>query len=150
MTVQAQVLRTLRKAQEVSGAAMILITHDMAVLAEIAHRLVVMYAGRVVETGPVTDVFRNPAHPYTAGLLSSIPRLDMRTKRLLPIRGQPPPLQQLPPGCAFQPRCGLAQGRTQCIDDRPRLQVTGEGRESACHFHEEMLSIAQAERDRAV
>ena len=143
VTVQAQVMRTLRNAQQATGAAMILITHDLALIAEFAHRLVVMYGGRAVESGPVKDVFRDPRHPYTRALLASIPRLDVRTQRLTAVGGAPPQLNNLPTGCAFHPRCTLMHGLEKCRGGSPDLRPVEVGRSSACHFAEE-LSLASA------
>jgi oligopeptide/dipeptide ABC transporter ATP-binding protein len=141
VTVQAQVLRQLRTAQESTGAAMILISHDLGLIAEFAHRIVVMYAGRVVETGTTASVFANPSHPYTRGLLASIPRIDERATRLSPIPGQPPQLHHQPSGCAFHPRCSLSNGRIECRTVRPELQQTLTDQCSACHFFEELQVI---------
>jgi oligopeptide/dipeptide ABC transporter ATP-binding protein len=142
VTIQAQVLDVLRAAQRETDAATILITHDLGLIAEMADRVVVMYAGRVVETGSVVDIFHAPRHPYTLGLLSSLPRLDTDSKRLLPIPGQPPSLVNVPSGCAFHPRCRLSNGRQRCVDESPALlPVEGDDADdhrSACHFADEM------------
>ncbi|WP_433077069.1 ABC transporter ATP-binding protein [Dactylosporangium sp. CA-052675] len=136
VTIQAQVLQLLRKAQRETGAATILITHDLGVVAELADRVVVMYAGRVVETAEVHALFGRPRHPYTLGLLASLPRMDTETDRLDPIPGNPPNMAAPPPGCPFHPRCPLA--RDVCRTERPALLDLGDGRRSACHFHEEL------------
>nr|BFE56086.1 ABC transporter ATP-binding protein [Dactylosporangium thailandense] len=136
VTIQAQVLQLLRKAQRETGAATILITHDLGVVAELADRVVVMYAGRVVETAEVHALFGKPRHPYTLGLLASLPRMDTETDRLDPIPGNPPNMASPPPGCPFHPRCPLA--RDICRTERPALLDLGDGRRSACHFHEEL------------
>ncbi|RBM18334.1 glutathione ABC transporter ATP-binding protein [Prauserella sp. PE36] len=146
VTVQAQVLEALRAARDATGAATILITHDLGVVAEMADRLVVMYAGRIVEHGPVREVLRDPRHPYTRGLLDGLPRLDRRVARLRPIPGQPPDLAAIPGACAFHERCALSQDRARCREERPALRVTATGRESACHFAEEVAG-AGAEPD---
>jgi oligopeptide/dipeptide ABC transporter ATP-binding protein len=139
VTIQAQVLDVLEKAKRETAAATILITHDLGLVAEIADRVVVMYAGRVVETGDVATIFHEPRHPYTLGLLSSLPRLDVDLDRLVPIVGTPPSLINPPPGCAFHPRCRLRQGRERCRTDVPPLERTGAGEHrSACHFSDEM------------
>jgi oligopeptide/dipeptide ABC transporter ATP-binding protein len=139
VTVQAQVLEVLQEAQRTAGAATLLITHDLGVVAEMADRVVVMYAGRVVETATAEDIFRAPRHPYTLGLLTSLPRVDTDLARLLPIPGQPPQLGRVPVGCPFHPRCRLRRGRAVCVDEEPPLAVAGDtGRRSACHFHDEM------------
>ncbi len=138
VTIQAQVLDVLSTAQKETNAGTILITHDLGVIAEMADRVVVMYGGRVVETGTVDDIFHNPTHPYTLGLLSSLPRTDRQVERLEPIPGQPPSLINLPQGCAFHPRCRMSAGRDQCRTEVPELLQLGAGRASACHFHEEL------------
>ena len=108
VTVQAQVMDLLARLQQETGMGLILITHDLAVVAEVADRIAVMYGGRIVETGGVETVFESPAHPYTQGLLASIPHLETRTGKLDPIRGAPPTLSSLPEGCTFAPRCPFA------------------------------------------
>jgi oligopeptide/dipeptide ABC transporter ATP-binding protein len=143
VTIQAQIFETLRNAQARTGAAMILITHDLGLVAELADRVMVMYAGRVVETADVRSIFRNPRHPYTQGLLKSLPTVDRRRGRLTPIPGAPPSLIALPPGCPFQPRCDRAAGRAICVDERPTLAPLGDGRHSACHFAAELNGAAE-------
>ncbi|TDD94228.1 ABC transporter ATP-binding protein [Jiangella asiatica] len=143
VTIQAQVLDLLRVAQQETQAATLLITHDLGVVAELADRVVVMYAGRVVEQGDVTTIFTAPRHPYTVGLLESLPRLDRDVDELYPIPGSPPSLLDPPPGCPFHPRCPLARDR--CRTERPELRVVGDGigdptHRSACHFAEELES----------
>lgn len=142
VTIQAQVLDVLRLAQEETDAATILITHDLGVVAELADRVVVMYAGRVVEHGEARPLFHQPRHPYTAGLLASLPRLDAQDRALDPIPGRPPDLLHVPPGCPFHPRCGLCQGRELCAEEVPAIRnVAGQGgavQASACHFSEEI------------
>lgn len=139
VTVQAQVLEVLAAAQRTTGAATMLITHDLGVVAELADRVIVMYAGRVVETGTVEEIFAAPRHPYTLGLLTSLPRLDVELARLLPIPGQPPQLGRVPGGCSFHPRCRLRRGRVRCADRVPPLVgARASGGRSACHFHDEM------------
>jgi peptide/nickel transport system ATP-binding protein len=107
-TVQIQVLILLRRLQQEMGMSVIFVTHDLGVAAEIADRVAVMYAGRVVETGPVRDLLRNPLHPYTAGLLASTVHDQPRDQDLKTIPGAPPDMRRLPPGCSFAPRCSLA------------------------------------------
>jgi oligopeptide/dipeptide ABC transporter ATP-binding protein len=136
VTVQAQVLDLLRAAQRESGAAAILITHDLGVVAELADRVVVMYAGRVVEEAPVRPLFAAPRHPYTLGLLACVPG----SGELTPIPGSPPDLRALPPGCPFRPRCPLARDR--CATERPQLREVAPGHRSACHFHAELAEGA--------
>lgn len=139
VTVQAQVLAVLRAAQRTTGAATLLITHDLGVVAEMADRVVVMYAGRVVETATTEEIFRAPRHPYTLGLLTSLPRVDTDVRRLLPIPGQPPQLGRVPGGCSFHPRCRLRRDRARCVDEVPALVASqSSGRRTACHFHHEM------------
>ncbi|MEV4533376.1 ABC transporter ATP-binding protein [Asanoa sp. NPDC049518] len=136
VTIQAQVLALLKKAQAETGAATILITHDLGIVAELADRVVVMYAGRVVESAGVRELFAQPRHPYTKGLLASLPRMDVDVDQLDPIPGNPPNMADPPAGCAFHPRCPLARDR--CRTDRPPLLAIGDGRTSACHYHEEL------------
>ncbi|MGC0144890.1 ABC transporter ATP-binding protein [Pseudactinotalea sp. Z1732] len=144
VTIQAQVLDVLRRAKEETGAATILITHDLGVVAEMADRVVVMYSGQVVETGTVEQVFRRPSHPYTLGLLRSLPRLDGRTTRLLPIRGNPPSARAQPTGCRFHPRCDLAAGRSLCSEQTPDLLLSAEGTRARCHFLDEVPAFRAA------
>ncbi|HVU74799.1 MAG TPA: ABC transporter ATP-binding protein [Mycobacteriales bacterium] len=136
VTIQAQVLETLKKAQQETGAALVLITHDLGVVAGVADRVLVMYAGRPVELGSVEDIYYSPRMPYTVGLLGSLPRLDARTQeRLTPIQGAPPSLINLPPGCPFGPRCPLHQER--CDEEEPRLEaVAGMSHLAACWYSE--------------
>ena len=115
---------------------LILITHDLGVVADVADKIAVMYAGRIVETAPVHDIYQAPAHPYTKGLLDSIPRLDQKGQELYAIKGLPPNLLNIPPGCAFNPRCPLAQD--VCRTDEPPLYEVGpRTAASACHFWKE-------------
>lgn len=138
VTIQAQVFEALKVAQAETQAAMILITHDMGLVAEFADRVVVMYGGRVVETADVRTLFHAPRHPYTAGLLSSLPRINDRAARLTPIPGSPPGLANRPSGCAFHPRCALSKGRTLCRTEQPPMVETGPAHLSACHFADEL------------
>jgi oligopeptide/dipeptide ABC transporter ATP-binding protein len=140
VTIQAQVLDLLRTAQETTKAATILITHDLGVIAELADRVLVMYAGRIVEQASVRTLFAAPRHPYTAGLLASLPRLDDEEGPLRPIPGSPPNMLEPPPGCPFHPRCPLAADR--CRTERPELTDLGNGQYSACHFHEKLAATA--------
>jgi oligopeptide/dipeptide ABC transporter ATP-binding protein len=137
VTVEAQILALLKTLQREKGIGLILITHSMGVVAEVADRVAVMYAGKVVETGPVGDLFERPAHPYTIGLLKSIPRAEVG-KRLIPIPGQPPDLARIPKGCAFHPRCPFAGD--VCSAETPVLHSFAEGRATACHFYEEVMA----------
>ena len=141
VTVQAQVLAVLAKRQADTGAAVILITHDLGVVAEVAHRVAVMYGGRIVESGPVQDIFEHPRHPYTVGLLRSVPRIDTVDTRLVPIIGQPPLPARLPSGCTFHPRCAIGRERPLCAAQDPALRTIAEGHSSACHFPEEVAQL---------
>jgi peptide/nickel transport system ATP-binding protein len=138
VTVQAQVLEVLKRAHVETGAAMVLITHDLGVVAGIADRVLVMYAGRAVEIGRVDDIFYRPRMPYTAGLLGSVPRLDAAAgARLTPIHGRPPPAINLPAGCPFHPRCPMR--REVCVSTEPDLEsVDSPQHLSACHFREQV------------
>jgi peptide/nickel transport system ATP-binding protein len=115
VTIQAQVLDLIDDLRREMGTAVVLITHDLGVVAEVAQRMIVMYAGRKVEEGTTRDLFANPRHPYLQGLLASIPRLGGSGERLREIAGVVPPLTDLPPGCAFAPRCGLAVGQCRAV-----------------------------------
>jgi oligopeptide transport system ATP-binding protein len=138
VTVQAQIMALLQELQEERQMGLILITHDLGVVANVADKIAVMYAGRIVERSDVYDLYRQPAHPYTKGLLESIPRLDQKGQQLAAIGGLPPNLMRIPNGCAFNPRCKYAQD--VCREDRPALLEVVPGRESACHFAEEVLN----------
>jgi peptide/nickel transport system ATP-binding protein/oligopeptide transport system ATP-binding protein len=120
VTIQAQILELIRTVQDRTGAALMLITHDLGVVAETVHDVVVMYAGRVVETGPVQDVLLSPKHPYTEGLLTSIPSRGMKGQRLNVIKGTVPNPFNMPVGCNFAPRCPYAFG--PCSDHDPRIE----------------------------
>jgi oligopeptide transport system ATP-binding protein len=131
VTIQAQILDLMRNLQRDEGTAIILVTHDMGVIATMAHRVNVMYAGRIVEEASVDELFASPRHPYTLGLLKSIPRVDEPPgTRLLPIEGQPPDLTHLPPGCPFQPRCPYAVERS--FHEVPQLASVAPGHRVAC------------------
>jgi peptide/nickel transport system ATP-binding protein len=148
VTVQAQVLAVLARRQAELGSAVILITHDLGVVAEVADRVAVMYGGRIVETAPVAEIFASPRHPYTRALLRSVPRIDTSDSRLDPIPGQPPIPGALPRGCAFQPRCAVGRDRPLCAAEDPALRVVGDFRQSACHFAEELPAEAIAAEPR--
>ncbi|MBQ0867253.1 ABC transporter ATP-binding protein [Streptomyces smyrnaeus] len=137
VTVQAQVMELLADLQREFNMGLILITHDLGVVADVADKIAVMYAGRIVETAPVKELYRAPAHPYTKGLLDSIPRLDQKGQELNVIRGMPPSLLEIPPGCAYNPRCPMA--RAVCRTDEPPLYEVSDERRSACHFWKEMF-----------
>jgi oligopeptide/dipeptide ABC transporter ATP-binding protein len=138
VTIQAQILEVLKKAQEETHAATILITHDLGLIAEMADRVIVMYAGRIVESGDVNTIFTAPRHPYTIGLMDSLPRLTLDEAWLRPIPGQPPSLINRPPGCPFHPRCFLSQGRQRCREEEPVLSKIAEDHLTACHFADEL------------
>jgi peptide/nickel transport system ATP-binding protein len=129
VSIQAQIIALLKRLCREHGAAVMLVTHDMGVIAETCDRVAVMYAGRIVEIGPVHDVIHAPAHPYTAGLMGSIPAMDQERERLQQIEGAMPRLNAIPPGCAFNPRCPKAEDR--CRRERPDLAVAGATR-AAC------------------
>ena len=129
VAVQAQIIRLLRGVTQAHGASVMLITHDMGVVAETCDRVAVMYAGRIVEIGPVAEVIRHPAHPYTAGLMASVPSLADAGGRLAQIQGALPRLDEIPAGCAFHPRCPKASPR--CSDERPELALVQRTR-AAC------------------
>lgn len=144
VTVQAQVMELLAELQREYNMGLILITHDLGVVADVADEIAVMYAGRIVETAPIHELYKRPAHPYTKGLLDSIPRLDQKGQELFAIKGLPPNLLKIPSGCAFNPRCPMAQD--VCRSEIPALhQVTERdgaelaGRASACHFWKETI-----------
>jgi oligopeptide/dipeptide ABC transporter ATP-binding protein len=132
VTIQAQILNLVRRLQEETGTAMILITHDLGVVAEVADEVAVMYAGRVVETGPVEAIFDDPQHPYTIGLMGSVPSLGRRQGRLATIRGTVPPPDRMPKGCRFTPRCPFADGR--CAEDPPPLSRIKENHAARCWY----------------
>jgi len=140
VTIQAQVLEVLKTVQDETSAATILITHDLGIVAELCDRVLVMYAGKIVEHGDVYTIFQNPRHPYTIGLMDSLPKLTEDEEWLRPIPGQPPSLINRPSGCAFHPRCFLSQGRLRCREEVPPLRDVEAGSEhaSACHFAEEL------------
>jgi oligopeptide transport system ATP-binding protein len=147
VTVQAQVMDLLEDLQAETGMGLILITHDLGVVNEVADNVAVMYAGEIVERGTVDDVFTRPAHPYTDGLMSSVPQVEAKGGRLQPIPGQPPNLARIPSGCPFHPRCSrrrlgaeAAPGR-ECSTDVPPLRLVVPGREAACHYSEEVLGV---------
>jgi peptide/nickel transport system ATP-binding protein len=133
VSIQAQIISLLKRLCREHGAAVMLVTHDMGVIAETCDRVAVMYAGRVAEIGPVNDVIHAPAHPYTAGLMGSIPAMDLDRERLLQIDGAMPRLNAIPPGCAFNPRCPKVFGR--CREERPDLLAAGATR-AACWLHD--------------
>ncbi|MCD5400639.1 MAG: ABC transporter ATP-binding protein [Dehalococcoidia bacterium] len=141
VTIQAQILELMRDLAEEFGTAMVIITHNLGVVARYAHRVVVMYAGKIVETGTAHDIYRNPRHPYTLALLNSVPRLDATERvRLDAIQGLPPDLVDLPQGCSFAPRCKYAYER--CTQETPILVETDTNHTSACWRHDELTELA--------
>jgi oligopeptide transport system ATP-binding protein len=138
VTVQAQIMQLLADLQDETGMGLILITHDLGVVAEVADRVNVMYAGRIVETGSIREIYKQPAHPYTKGLMHSIPRADMKGQKLEPIVGSPPDLRRIPSGCAFHPRCPYVRDRCRS-EEPPAYETTMAGRISACHYWEEVV-----------
>jgi peptide/nickel transport system ATP-binding protein len=141
VSIQAQIIALLKRVTREHGTSVMLVTHDMGVIAETADRVAVMYAGRIAEIGPVRDVVKTPSHPYTVGLMGSIPSLTHRVERLLQIDGAMPRLNAIPPGCAFNPRCPKVFGR--CLVDRPVLLPAGATR-AACWLHEDVSRVKVA------
>jgi peptide/nickel transport system ATP-binding protein len=133
VSIQAQIITLLKRLAAEHGVAVMLITHDMGVIAETSHRVAVMYAGRIVELGPVHEVLQTPRHPYTVGLMRSIPRVGATGKRLAQIDGAMPRLNAIPSGCAFHPRC--PQRFERCDRERPDLIAAG-GRLAACWLYD--------------
>jgi oligopeptide/dipeptide ABC transporter ATP-binding protein len=144
VTIQAQILELMKTLSRRLGVAMLIITHNLGVVARYADRVNVMYAGRIIEQGTARELYARPRHPYTLGLLRSVPRLDeARRARLDPIEGQPPDLSRLPPGCAFAPRCAFRVER--CLTERPTLRPAGEdGHVSACWEIERLVDRSAA------
>ena len=134
VTVQAQIMQLLMELRSETGMALLFITHDLGVSAEVADRIAVMYAGRIVETGPAAQIYLHSRHPYTRGLLKSIPCTAQRGQRLTPIVGSPPPINAVPAGCAFHPRCPSAEAI--CATTRPELHEITPAHASACHLAE--------------
>ncbi|MBV8691691.1 MAG: ABC transporter ATP-binding protein [Actinobacteria bacterium] len=145
VTIQAQVLEVLELVQARTNSAIILITHDLGVVAGMADRVIVMYAGQAVETGTVDQIFYEPRHPYTIGLLASLPRLDTDSTDmpLYRIKGQPPSLINVPSGCPFHPRCEFARIPSPCATERPWLERLSDlHHAAACHFKDEMANVS--------
>ncbi len=142
VTIQAQILDLMKQLSREYGVSLLIITHNLGVVARYADRVNIMYAGRIVERGSAVDIYRNPSHPYTLGLLNSVPRLDLpRKEKLDPIEGQPPDLTHLPQGCAFRERCRFAGDR--CAEETPLLRPVGADHLSACFRAEALLSSAK-------
>jgi oligopeptide transport system ATP-binding protein len=137
VTIQAQLLELMRGLSQQFGVALVIITHNLGVVARYADRVNVMYAGKIIESGSAAEIYRDPRHPYTIGLLHSVPRLDQpRKSKLEPIEGQPPDLWNLPPGCSFAPRCRFVVER--CADDAPPLRQVQDGHHAACWVAENL------------
>jgi oligopeptide/dipeptide ABC transporter ATP-binding protein len=130
VTIQAQILELINSLRQEMGMSIILITHDLAVVAETCDRMAVMYCGRIAEKGSVKSVFADPCHPYTRGLLASLPRVDRRTDKLLPMKGSVPAPHEMPQGCAFEPRCPVAL--EECRPNQPSLAIGPGGHSIAC------------------
>jgi oligopeptide/dipeptide ABC transporter ATP-binding protein len=133
VTIQAQILKLMKEIQEESDSSIILITHDLATVAQICSRILVMYAGRIIEKAPVKTFYKNPAHPYSVGLIRSVPVLGRRSQRLFSIEGQPPSLLNPPPGCRFAPRCTKAE--KICSESYPPETVLEEDHKVSCWLY---------------
>jgi oligopeptide transport system ATP-binding protein len=131
VTIQAQVLALIRQLAREMGMAVLLVSHDLGIVSQMCHRVIVMYAGRIVEEASIATIFRAPAHPYTRALIACLPELDRR-ERLGAIPGMMPGLTAVPPGCCFHPRCGIAEAR--CAVEEPRLRAVGPDQIAACHL----------------
>jgi peptide/nickel transport system ATP-binding protein len=142
VTIQDQILKLLLSLRDRLGMSVVLVTHDLGVVAQTCDRVAVMYAGRVVETGTVADVFREPHHPYTLGLLGSVPQGGNERRPLLSIEGMPPSLFAMPQGCAFHPRCAF--GSDRCLSAPPPLAPIGQDRSVACYHHERVAVAPRA------
>jgi oligopeptide/dipeptide ABC transporter ATP-binding protein len=138
VTVQAQILRLLRDLQQDSGLSMILVTHDFGIVARACDRVAVMYAGRIVELADVVDIFERPSHPYTIGLMASVPTIGEKQPRMLSIEGQPPDVRNLPAGCPFAPRCTYR--RDVCVEEYPPVIDVGGGHQVACWAVDEIIA----------
>jgi len=148
VTIQAQIIDLMKKLQRRYGLSMIYITHDLAVIAEVSHRVNVMYAGYIVESGDVESIFKRPVHPYTKGLLASVPTIQrIKEKRLISIPGAPPDLRNPPPGCPFEPRCPFA--KDICKKEIPP-EIDIDGVKALCHFAREVADIPSEEAWEAV
>jgi len=142
VTIQAQILELLKHLSREYGVSLIIITHNLGVVARYADRVNIMYAGKIIERGTARDIYRHPSHPYTLGLLNSVPRLDLpRKEKLDPVEGQPPDLMHLPAGCTFRERCRFALER--CAEEIPPLRAVSAGHFSACFVAETLVSRAK-------
>jgi len=130
VTIQLQYLKLLKELQSETRMALLFITHDFGIVARMCDRVAVMYAGRIVEQGPVRQVFRQPSHPYTQALIGSVPRMDTKVEQLTAIDGQPPPLDHLPVGCRFADRCAYTESR--CTTHYPSMSTVGADHMAAC------------------
>jgi len=137
VTVQNQIMHLLKDLQNTEEMGLVFISHDIGVVANYADKVAVMYAGHLIETGPVKEVLKNPAHPYTLGLINSLPTISSEPNRLAPIKGSPPNMLNPPTGCPFHPRCPIA--KEICKTEMPELTNIRNARKSACHFYEEVL-----------
>ena len=148
VTVQAQILELLKDLQKEFGTAIILITHDLGVVADMADEVIVMYGGSAVEQAPVREIFYQPAMPYTWGLIASIPQVSAKNKHLDPIPGNPPSLIDLPAGCVFAPRCSFKDlvGESECEKTRPELAIVSDEHASRCHLNESQRTEIRRER----
>ncbi len=144
VTVQAQILEVIDEVKREYDIGVVLITHDLAVIADVAQTVMVVYAGRAMERGTTAEVFDSPLHPYTWGLLESIPRLGLKAERLLPIEGSPPSLIHPPPGCPFHPRC--PHRFRPCDSERPEFRDRGGGHPEACHLAPDEKARLRSER----
>jgi oligopeptide/dipeptide ABC transporter ATP-binding protein len=143
VTIQDQILKLLQRLQRELDVALVFVSHDLAVIAQTCRRLAVMYAGQVVETGAVAEVFREPRHPYTLGLLRSVPDFDAVREKLSSIPGSPPDLASPPHGCRFHPRCPFV--RQDCLETAVPLFELAGGRAARCLYHEEVAADVQRE-----
>lgn len=143
VTVQAQIMEVLAQARNESNASLVMITHDLALVNEVVDRVMVLYGGRIAEIGDGEDLFSDPRHPYTVGLLASLPERSALGERLIPIPGSPPELTAFPQGCRFHPRCPLRRGRDRCAQEIPVLRdvEAWSARRAACHFVEEVPDL---------
>jgi oligopeptide/dipeptide ABC transporter ATP-binding protein len=141
VTIQAQILALIRRLAAELGMAVLLVSHDLGIISQMCHRVIVMYAGKIVEEAPLATIFHAPAHPYTRGLMACIPRLDRISKRLGSIAGVMPGLRDLPTGCRFHPRCPMAEPR--CALEEPALRTIADGHRVACHLAGDGSALAQ-------
>ena len=150
VTIQAQVMEVLARIRARTGAAMVLITHDLGLVAESADRVAVMYGGRMMERAGVGATFAEPRHPYTVGLIASLPRLDRSVATLYSIPGQVPNLAKRPPGCVFHPRCGLSNGRAACREQIPAFREIGAGSPGCLPLRRRDRAVGACDRDRSI